>query len=543
MSDSLARALITIGGSAELSILVKATIVMLAGLGGTQLAAGASASVRHLLLASTFVALLLLPAALMLVPVARIPVAVAEASARAGAVNSPARSSSSSEAPTAVTGSRQHDDIWRPALSTVARAGWGAGVTLLIAGLGVSLWRLSVVRRLAYPWLERHALVDVLAGEIGLRKRVELVLHEDIGAPITCGMLRPVVILPSDAMTWTDDDVRRALVHEMEHVRRNDWAMQLVARTTCALYWFHPLVWVLWREFCVEAERACDDAVLRHADHADYADQLVQLARRMSNISTIATLTMASRSDLSTRVSAILDGAQKRGPVGMLPMMTTATAALITVVALAPLRAVELSRERAAIPAAAPDQTTPIAQSVSTQPQRRASGVDRALFEAAQAGDIADMTALLRAGANANAAIPGDGSALMGAARRGHIDAVRFLLDQGADPNLAVGGDGTALIVAARSGHAAVASLLLDRGADLEQVVPGDENPLIQASGSGRLDVVRLLVSRGANVNARVLAESGYPVKTSEWRSPLSMARKGGHAAVVEYLMTVGAIE
>ena len=175
---------------------------------------------------------------------------------------------------------------------------------------------------------------------------MSLALHEDVGAPITCGTRRPAVILPSDAKTWSDADVRRALVHEMEHVRRNDWAMQLAARAACAVYWFHPLIWKVWREFCLEAERACDDAVLSGADHADYADQLVQLARRMSSVSTVATVTMASRSDLSTRVSAILDGAQKRGPVGMIPMMATATAAFVTAFALAPLRAVEMSRDQ-----------------------------------------------------------------------------------------------------------------------------------------------------------------------------------------------------
>ena len=76
MNDTLARTLIVIGGSTELSILVKATMIMLTALGATRLAARARASVRHLLLASTFVALLLLPAALLLVPVASIPFAV-----------------------------------------------------------------------------------------------------------------------------------------------------------------------------------------------------------------------------------------------------------------------------------------------------------------------------------------------------------------------------------------------------------------------------------------------------------------------------------
>ena len=92
---------------------------------------------------------------------------------------------------------------------------------------------------------------------------VELLVHEDIAAPLTCGFSRPCILLPSEAQQWNDSDLRRALVHELEHVRRRDWVIQLAARAACALYWFHPLAWVAWRRLCLEAERACDDAVLQ----------------------------------------------------------------------------------------------------------------------------------------------------------------------------------------------------------------------------------------------------------------------------------------
>jgi beta-lactamase regulating signal transducer with metallopeptidase domain len=55
-----------------------------------------------------------------------------------------------------------------------------------------------------------------------------------------------------------------------------------MARVVCALYWFHPLVWIAWRRFCLESERACDDAVVRSVERIAYAEQLVALARRLS---------------------------------------------------------------------------------------------------------------------------------------------------------------------------------------------------------------------------------------------------------------------
>jgi hypothetical protein len=163
--------------------------------------------------------------------------------------------------------------------------------------------------------------------------------------------------------------------------------------------------------------------------------------------------------------------------------------------------------------------------------------IDIALFEAAKAGDLTSIGALLRAGANVNAALPGDGSPLIAGAGGGHLEAVRLLLDRGADPNLPVLNDGNALIAAARNGHSEVVALLLERGARINDIVPMDETALIQACASGHLNVVRLLVNRGADVN--LAAYSGGP--NGEWRTPLKMARRGNYADVVALLLAAGA--
>src|SRR6185436_10412415 len=91
---------------------------------------------------------------------------------------------------------------------------------------------------------------------------------------------------------------------------------QCLARVVAACYWFHPVVWIAWRRLILEAERACDDAVLRGTDATDYADQLVVLAQRLSATSSQPQLAMANRGDLAARVVAVLDGAQKRGRAG-----------------------------------------------------------------------------------------------------------------------------------------------------------------------------------------------------------------------------------
>src|SRR6202034_2283977 len=159
-------------------------------------------------------------------------------------------------------------------------------------------------------------------------------LNESVAGPMTCGVLRPLIVLPPDAQSWDEQDLERALVHELEHVRRYDWAIHCLARIVCAAYWFHPLVWVAWRQLALEAERSCDDAVLGRSEATAYADQLVGLARRLSAKSQL--LAMANRADLATRVDAVLDSRQRRGRAGPFPVAITCAVAAVLVVTISP---------------------------------------------------------------------------------------------------------------------------------------------------------------------------------------------------------------
>ena len=394
----------------------------------------------------------------------------------------------------------------------------------------MTLWWFRRVRREGIPRPDLQALVTSLVTEGAARRSIEILEHENVPAPLTFGAWRPVIVLPRDARDWNEADLQRALVHELEHIRRGDWVVQLIARAVCACYWFHPLVWAAWRQLCLEAERACDDAVIEKAERTEYAEQLVSLAQRLSATYALPTLGMANRSDLSTRVTAVLDDGQRRGRTPAWAAAGVVCIASLVVLIIAPVRAVATSINADA-QAASPGAARP----------RHLAALDVALVEAAEGGDLAGVDELLHAGAEVNGAVDGDGSPLIAAARAGRLAVVRRLLDRGADPNMPVPGDGNPLIMAAGAGFADVVALLLDRGANVDQIVPGDENALIQASGSGHLRVVRLLVERGADVNARVWVERTFNRSNGEWRTPLNMARKGGHTAVVEFLRAAGA--
>jgi hypothetical protein len=306
--------------------------------------------------------------------------------------------------------------------------------------------------------------------------------------------------------------------------------MQIVARTVSALYWFHPMIWTAWRRLCLEAERSCDDAVVISEERTDYAEQLVTLAQRMSATPVQPMLGMANRSDLSARVTAVLDDRLRRGRAGFALAAGTVFAAILVVATVAPVRAIAKAD---AVAVTAEDQS-------SRRPVQRASrALDRELYEAANEGDLEGVKELLAAGANASAKIEGDGSPLIGAARSGRSEITKLLLEQGADPNGAVEGDGSPLINAASRGRVDQVQMLIDRGADVNLAVDGDENPLMNAAEGGHLAIVQLLVAKGADIHTRIWNERYQG--GGEWRTAISQARKNGHSEVVRFLQSRGA--
>lgn len=370
-----------------LLLVVKATLILLAGLCAAALASRARASVRHLILASTFAALLMLPLAGLMASPNVIELRVLEPEAdppgsllRAASVM-PAKAGTQAEAGPAAREREGRVSSVAPAEAGIQRnqgagpAGarasafeaavgvWGAGFVLLLSLLAAALVRLRAVRRRGLPWVAGEALAEDLAQRRDVRPAPALTLHEDISAPMTYGVRRPLIVLPVDAESWDPGDLRRALVHEIEHVRRKDWAVQVVARGVCAAYWFHPLVWVAWRQLCLEGERACDDAVLQGTQATagtDYAQQLVTLAQRLSTGEGGFVTSMANRSDLSVRVRAVLDGNQTRGSVGRAGVLAAAAAAGIVAMLVAPISVVAVERQAPAASPAASAKPSPV---------------------------------------------------------------------------------------------------------------------------------------------------------------------------------------
>jgi beta-lactamase regulating signal transducer with metallopeptidase domain len=116
-----------------------------------------------------------------------------------------------------------------------------------------------------------------------LAARAPVVESNAVTAPLTTGVLSPVILLPTTWRSWPQETLRAALTHEDAHVARRDCLILLLARVNQTLFWFHPLAWWLTRALAVNAEHACDETVVRTiGEPRRYAEILVEMARSVS---------------------------------------------------------------------------------------------------------------------------------------------------------------------------------------------------------------------------------------------------------------------
>ncbi|WP_404310417.1 M56 family metallopeptidase [Neorhodopirellula lusitana] len=164
---------------------------------------------------------------------------------------------------------------------------------------------LSLLSIVCKDWMERNAL--------SRSPKVSLLYRQDLSMPCAAGIFRPVILLPTDCLTWTEERLRSVLLHELAHVIRRDLLTQSLAEICRAVYWFNPFVWLAVARLHVEREQACDDHVLRAGVAAsDYAETLLDVARDYRRTHRAIGLAMARPNALQQRIGSLLDATRSR---------------------------------------------------------------------------------------------------------------------------------------------------------------------------------------------------------------------------------------
>jgi TonB family protein len=301
-----------------------------------------SAAQRHHLWAAAILCSLALPFFALLLPAWHSPTL-----GSAAALWSPAHANASNFGSRAVPGVIVNAVVAAPVLSKLASAAllaWALGFSFVLVRLVAGLARLAWVSTHAKPLFDEHWMRTVL--ELSefhkLTSSVSLLqCSSPLAMPLTWGIFRPVIVLPSGATLWSEDRRRIVLSHELAHIARRDWLWQVSGELTRAMYWFHPLAWLAAGRLRQESERASDDAVLRSGvAPSHYASQLLDLARTLENTGRAwsTALAIARPSNLERRFAAMLNPSINRRRLSLKGKFLISLLAASSLVPLAALR-------------------------------------------------------------------------------------------------------------------------------------------------------------------------------------------------------------
>ena len=210
---------------------------------------------------------------------------------------------------------------------------WIAGVALfylrtLLSWMAVQ--RLRHASSAAAPAFWQHRL-EQLAQRLGIRRIVALLTSDLVDVPVVAGFLRPVIFVPTALLTGMPvEQLEYLLIHELAHVRRFDYAVNLLQKAVEGLLFYHPAVWWVSHVLRTERENCCDDAVVAMTETRggarEYASVLASLERNR-NTPALA----ASGGNLVNRIGRLLNRPNRFAPAPALSLVVVLVCAALAV--------------------------------------------------------------------------------------------------------------------------------------------------------------------------------------------------------------------
>jgi TonB family protein len=180
-----------------------------------------------------------------------------------------------------------------PLMVTAIACAYAASVVFFSARLIVAAWRTAALRRGAMPIPSPARDSQRYARVFGVREP-KIALSTEVASPVTLGIWGHTILLPAEmSRDVAEDDVAAALAHEFAHIRRADFAKNLVHEILSLPLAFHPILWLTRQRIAESREMVCDAMAADAVDGKQkYARSLLRLATdcsaRTATVSTTA---------------------------------------------------------------------------------------------------------------------------------------------------------------------------------------------------------------------------------------------------------------
>ena len=182
---------------------------------------------------------------------------------------------------------------------------WLAGLLLCFGFFAVSYikcyrefrFSLPVENDILEAWKEKHPL----------KRSLSIRQTETIAAPLSYGVIRPVILMPKNTEWKNIYQLRYVLEHEYVHIRRLDMLTKLIMIAAVCIHWFNPLVWVMYILFNRDLELSCDETVVRRFGmdiKSVYATALISMEEKKSRLTPLCN--SFSKNAIEERIRAIM---------------------------------------------------------------------------------------------------------------------------------------------------------------------------------------------------------------------------------------------
>lgn len=190
---------------------------------------------------------------------------------------------------------------------------WLAGAVVFM------LWQMTIYmheRRELLRW-SRTAdsgtikTAEIIAEELQIKQRYEILISEKAVSPMLMGALRPIIFIP---VGFDEARLDLALRHELTHLGRRDVWLKLLLTAANAAHWFNPMVWYIAGQAERDIESACDEKVLAHADRGCRRAYCEAILDMMKNRRVPLSTAFANRKeDIMKRFERILNTKNRKG--------------------------------------------------------------------------------------------------------------------------------------------------------------------------------------------------------------------------------------
>jgi bla regulator protein blaR1 len=187
---------------------------------------------------------------------------------------------------------------------------WSLGAVLFSLRLVSGWWFISTLKSnatiLSNRWTEK---LQTLAASLGMTKIIQLAESTRITTPMVIGFFKPIVLVPAGMLAGlSSSQIQTIFLHELAHIRRHDYLINLVQVFVETIFFFNPFVWILSSIVRREREYCCDDDVVSiHGSSLEYAKALAQLEEWKLTKSTFGLALAANKNQLLHRIKRIME--------------------------------------------------------------------------------------------------------------------------------------------------------------------------------------------------------------------------------------------